>query len=99
MLTVVALALSITGLGMLALSMHRHHRDVFGVAPTRRRMIALRVPGWTLLAAAGAACVVEDGWPNGSVLWVGILTVAALAVVSALCIATGHASGQRRRRA
>lgn len=76
-----ALATAIAGFASLALSTQRHHRELFGTPPARRRVVALRVAGWMLLCVSLAACIKGPGWPVGSVLWFGMLTVAALPVI------------------
>ena len=77
----------IAGFAALALSMHKHHRDVFGTAPTRGRTLALQGAGWLLLTASVWPCVAHSGWSIGLVLWIGLLTVAALTVALLLTYA------------
>lgn len=79
-----ALALALIGFAALALSMRKHHCDVFGVVPSRWRALALRFVGWTLLGSSLAACVAASGRATGPVLWFGVLTVAAVLVVLSL---------------
>lgn len=84
MMSLAALILALTGFATLALSMHKHHRDLFGKPPPRRRALALRSIGWTLLSLSPGACIIAFGWAIGSVFWIGTLTVAALFVVLSL---------------
>ena len=75
-----ALLLALAGFAALALSMKKHHRDLFGAPPPRGRAMAFQAAGWTLLALSIMPCVIESGWSVGLVLWFGLLTVAALVV-------------------
>lgn len=85
-----ALLPALGGFGILALSMHRHHRDVVGHAPSRRWMFGLRCVGGGLLALSLAMRVSAAGWAVGAVSWLGLLTVAALLVVLALAWMAGR---------
>jgi hypothetical protein len=80
---VIGLIMSVAGLAGLALAMSRHHSDVFGTAPTRRRKV-LRLAGWGLLALSLWPCLVAWGLSIGLVTWAGMLTPGTLAVVLAL---------------
>jgi len=83
---VIGLIMSVAGLAGLALAMSRHHSDVFGTAPTRRRRKVLRLAGWGLLALSLSLwpCLVAWGLSIGLVTWAGMLTLGTLAVVLAL---------------
>ncbi|MCG8559813.1 MAG: DUF3325 domain-containing protein [Hyphomicrobiales bacterium] len=87
MMEATALLLATAGFGMLALSMQKHHRDLFGAPPSQWHALALHSIGWVLLGLSFAACILDSGWAIGPVLWLGILTVAAL--VSALTLTYG----------
>ena len=78
MMELIALFLALCGFGAMALAMRRHHRDLFGTQPSPRHSLALRATGWMLLGLSFAVCIVASDWSVGSVLWLGILTVAAL---------------------
>lgn len=93
MMDLAALILATTAFAAIALSMHKHHRDLSGKPPSRLRAWAFTAAGWTLLALSFGACIVASGWAMGSVLWIGLLTVAALVVVLALTYGTGFVSG------
>lgn len=96
MTVLAALTLAIFGFAALALSMHKHHRDVFGAPPTHARRLPLRVAGWVLLGLSFAPCIAQAGWAIGIVLWLGLLTAAALAIV---LLVTSLPSAKRRPRA
>ena len=82
--TLLALLLSLAGFVALALAMERHHRQVWQRAPSRKQCMLLRCFGITGLGAALAACVAHAGWATGTVIWLGLMTVAALAVALVL---------------
>ena len=84
MMSLAAPILALAGFAALALSMHKHHRDLFGGPPSRWRALALRSLGWMLLGLSCAACILESGWAVGPVLWLGVLTGAALMAVLTL---------------
>lgn len=88
------LALLLAGLAALALSMHKHHRDLLGTAPRRGRVLLLRGAGWALLGLSAAACIAGQGVSVGIVFWFGTLTVAALAVAAALTWRTRRRSSR-----
>lgn len=96
MIDLTALILATAGLAAIALSMHKHHRDLFGRPPSRPRGLALAGAGWIILALSFWACIVASGWAIGPVLWIGLLTVAAIIVVLVLTYGTGFVSGGRR---
>lgn len=79
-----ALVFAGVGFAALALAMDRHHRQVRKRTPTGRQRVFLRVTGVVGLTAALALCVVGAGWGTGVVVWLGLLTVAALAMVLTL---------------
>ena len=80
MIVLVALILSLVGFAGVALSMHKHHCEVFGAGPTRLRLMFLRCTGWLSLGLSFATSVVASGWAIGPVLWLGLLTAAGLIV-------------------
>ncbi|MFV0680237.1 DUF3325 domain-containing protein [Ottowia sp.] len=76
----------------LSLAMERHFQDVFG---RHRRDGArwqpwLRAIGWVALGASLLICLALDGPTRGWVLWLGVLTVAALAQVLLLTYGAPH---------
>ena len=84
MMDLLILALAVAGFAVLALSMDKHHRDLFQARPTRLRRLSLQTAGWLVLGLSLAVCVDGFGVSIGIVFWTGMLTVAALAVAAAL---------------
>jgi len=84
------------GFTALALAMDRHHEDVFGrgKAPGAARRW-LRAGGSAGLLASLLASLAARGPAQGWVLWLGVLTAAALAVV--LALSYGPAALHNRR--
>ena len=75
-----AIALCYAGMAGLCLAMDRHHSQVWKhKAPTRQRL--LRVAGGLLLAVAVWPCVLIWGGAVGPVVWLGMLSVGAFALV------------------
>ncbi len=78
---VLGLALPYAGFTALCLAMERHYEQVFGerrIPVGRRRM--LRLTGTLLLMASPLPCLAVAGWGTGTVLWCGVLTMAALSL-------------------
>lgn len=84
MIVALALVLSCAGFVALALAMDRHHKQFRRRVPSRSLRLLLRAGGVAGLGAGFAACIVDSGWSNGSVLWFGILSAAALSVAMGL---------------
>lgn len=80
-MTWTSLALEFCGLTLLALTMERHHEQVFGDRPALVRPAFLALAGWLLLILATLPPIAEYGASIGLAIWVGELTVAALAVL------------------
>jgi len=76
-----SLALEFCGLTLLALGMARHHEQVFGDRPARVRPAVLTAFGWLLLIVSTLPPVARHGTSIGLAVWVGELTLAALAVL------------------
>jgi hypothetical protein len=91
---------SLLGLAALALAMDRHHETL----PRRwRGRFARRVlcaVGIAWLAASLTCAVVEVGGAQGVVLWLGVLTPSALAVVGCLAgsAGVGRAPSEARKK-
>jgi len=84
-----ALALVFSGFSTLSQTLDRHYadRNGRGSVPGAAERMRLHGLGWAALALALAACVLEQGWPMGTVAWVGMLTLGALPVVLLLSCA------------
>ena len=76
------------GFAALALAMDRHFEDLLGRGrkPGKLRP-CLRAGGALGLAASLLACLAADGATQGWVLWLGVMTAAAMAVVLLLSYA------------
>lgn len=79
-----ALLLSLAGFVALALAMERHHRQVWQRAPSRKLCLLLRCAGVIGLGAALTTCAAHAGGATGTVIWLGLMTVAALTVALVL---------------
>jgi len=80
-MTWTSLALEFCGLALLALTMERHYEQVFGDRPALVRPAVLTVAGWLLLLLATMPPIARYGASIGLAVWVGELTLAALAVL------------------
>jgi hypothetical protein len=100
MCPLLSLILSSTGFGAIALSMRRHHQDVFGQPPARIRKLMLATVGWLLLGASIWPLIASDGVSVGTTFWFGIITLAALIVAMSLTYGLGaiRALSPRSRR-
>jgi len=65
----------------LCLSMPRHHDELLGHKPSRRRRQGLMLGGWLLLGLSLWAAVTFNGWSFGLVDWFAVLMLSALALV------------------
>lgn len=85
LLLIAAYLASFCGFACLALAMPRHWRDASGqrvdVVPYRTW---LRPCGFLLLGIAYAVCVYRDGASFGGVLWVVLISAAAIAMAVTL---------------
>jgi len=84
MTTLATLILSLAGFSALALSMTKHHRDLIGRPLPKARKLVLSVAGSALLAASLIPAIIGQGISIGLVLWLGVATIAALAVAMGL---------------
>ncbi|MFC7662340.1 DUF3325 domain-containing protein [Methylorubrum suomiense] len=75
------LSLCFAALTALCLSLNRHHTEVFQSKPSARRILLLRVLGWTGIGLSLTVAGVAEGWNFGPVQWIGTLTGAAVALV------------------
>lgn len=76
-----ALLLCYAGFTALCLSMPRHHDQLLGGKPTKRRRHALHIGGWLLLGLSLWSAVSINGWSFGLVDWFAVLMLSALALV------------------
>ncbi|WP_313455543.1 DUF3325 domain-containing protein [Stenotrophomonas sp.] len=76
-MSVVAWLLAVAGFTALALSMDRHHRDVFGALPTPKRRRGLRAVGWAAVLASVTCCIVGWGVAYGVIAGLGVMAAAA----------------------
>lgn len=76
--------LSFAGFGALALSQHRHHREVFGLTLRGTDAVALRVAGGTLLGLSFVLAASKWGITMGLTAWLGVATPAVLAITMAI---------------
>ncbi|MDR3002977.1 MAG: DUF3325 domain-containing protein [Acidovorax sp.] len=86
--SLLALALSFTGMAALAFAMDRHYEQLTGryEIPLAQRWL-LRCLGTVALVAAIFPCVAAWGTTVGAVAWLGWISVAALAVVALISAA------------
>jgi len=77
------LLISLAGFAALALATERHAEHLLGRLPAPQWRLLARVVGWLLLASALALGVVNMGTGVGITLWLGWLSIAALALVFA----------------
>ncbi|MGE8368219.1 DUF3325 domain-containing protein [Cupriavidus sp.] len=84
-----ALALTYSGFTALSQTLDRHYADRHGrgSSPCASERLRLHGLGWAALALALAACVRHEGWPMGTVSWLGTLTLGALLLVLLLSYA------------
>lgn len=86
-MVLLALTLAFAGFAGLSLSMDRHHRQVWRRTPARRASVLYRALGIALIGGALGAAAAAWGLSVGIVAWLGLLTVAALAVALLLAFA------------
>jgi hypothetical protein len=80
MMVALSFLLALLGFALLALSLAKHYRDLVGGPLPVLRGRVFRVAGWLLLGASMMGAMAEQGFGIGIVLWVALLTVAALIV-------------------
>lgn len=90
-------SLCYAGFSALCLAMDRHHQDLLGARPHRRRKWVFRVAGVLLLSLALGLMIAASGWAMGLVRAVGLAMASAGVLVAllpywpraALALATG----------
>jgi hypothetical protein len=80
MILTAAFLLAYAGFAALCLSMTKHQIETVGRRLASREQSLARVCGAAGLGAAFACAVVAEGWGFGSVLWSGLIMLAALAL-------------------
>lgn len=80
MIVALSFTLAVLGFTLLALSLARHYRDIFGKTLSPMRGRTFRTAGCLLMAASMASAITAQGIGTGLVLWFALLTVAALIV-------------------
>lgn len=76
-----AAMLSYAGFTALCLAMDRHHQDLLGARPGRRRQWGLRLAGAGLLSVAAMVLIASGGWAMGLVRAVGLAMASATLLV------------------
>ncbi len=74
-------ALAYAGFTAVCLAMDRHCGHVFRRPPARRTATMLRISGYALLALAAVPCPRALDGSTGFVMWLGVLSVASLALI------------------
>lgn len=82
-----SLALCHAGLSGVCLAMDRHYRQVCQRPASPVRTQTLRFGGWLLLVLSLLACMRSSGASAGAVLWFGVLSTSAAAIVVMLAYA------------
>lgn len=80
-MTLLSLILAVAGLAAMGLSQPQHHGWAFHVQPTRGRAAALRWGGLIVALASLAPAMLAWGAALGAVGWVGLLSLAAFALI------------------
>lgn len=97
MIAAVTLMLCLAGFAVLCTTLARHERDLLGRALAAAAKRRLRALGYGLLALAYAVALWRHGFGYGTVVWCGLLSVAAATVVCALTLRASQAERARRR--
>lgn len=77
-------SLCYAGFSALCLAMDRHHQDLLGAKPGRRRQRVLRLAGVLLLAVALGLMIASSGWAMGLVRALGLAMASAGVLVALL---------------
>jgi len=84
MTALASLLLSFAAFAALAMTMDKHHRDLFGAPPGKGRRQLFTMAGWLLLAASALPLIQLQGAVIGMLFWLGLLTASALGVAMVL---------------
>ncbi|PQZ89373.1 MULTISPECIES: DUF3325 domain-containing protein [Pseudomonas] len=84
-LTLIAsLLLAYCGMLGLCFGLERHYKHLGYRLPAKGLLRVWRSAGWLALAASLSGCVLAWGWAMGPVGWLGLLSLAGLALVFVL---------------
>jgi hypothetical protein len=78
---VLAFCLAYAGLCSLCLAMPAHFKELIGREARAHERLGMRALGWSAQGLALSACFIARGAAVGTILYLGIVTVAALALV------------------
>lgn len=84
MVLLLTFTLSYVGFGSLMLAMDQHCKRVCQCVPSQKMRLILRFIGLVALFVALTASIMYLGWDTGMVLWLGLLTSAALSILIVL---------------
>lgn len=84
------LGLSYLALALFALAKFGHFKDVFKRPPSRWQSRLLNLFAWLLLLISLSSCTHGQGWTYGSILFMGLISVAALLVILTLSYSPRH---------
>ncbi|AYC31850.1 DUF3325 domain-containing protein [Pseudomonas cavernae] len=76
--------LAFMAMTQLSLAMNRHAKAAYGVAPSPRRVLLMRLLAVVCIAYALRFCVRQLGGEIGAVIWLGQLMLAGLLLVGLL---------------
>lgn len=75
------LLLAYNGMVALCLGLERHYKQVWQRVPGAGRRQVLRALGWLALLGSLGASVAAWGWAMGPIAWLGLVSMAGLALV------------------
>ncbi|RMQ43462.1 putative iron uptake protein [Pseudomonas cichorii] len=78
---ITSLLLAYSGMLSLCLGLERHYKQLTQRLPSTRLRQMLRISGWLALAGSLFASVQFWGWAMAPVGWLGLISVAGLALV------------------
>lgn len=84
------LGLSYLSLALFALAKFGHFKDVFNRPPAQWQSHLLTLFAWLLLSFSVSACASDQGWAYGSILFMGIISLAAMLVILTLSYSPRH---------
>lgn len=82
--------LSYLSLSLFALAKFGHFKDVFQRPPAKWQTRLLNVFAWALLLLCLVNCASIQGWTYGSILFMGVISFAALFVILTLSYSPRH---------